>query len=77
MNSKQRRHQRVFAYEVVLHCRDTERYFEFDRRVDQAKGWLQWRSKRKNWMQSHHGYNSITFKFSNEGLATLFALKWA
>ena len=45
MNSKQRRHGRVFEHEVTLTCYGDERYFEFDKRVKLAEGWLQWQIK--------------------------------
>lgn len=76
MNSKQRRSQRVFEHEVTLYCRGTERYFEFDRKVAEAKGWLQWRAKRKQYILGPKQYDSQTFKFRNAGLAAMFALKW-
>lgn len=76
MNSKQRRHGRVFEHSVVLVARNTERYFEFDQRVEQAKMWLQWQTKRKNWTRGRTQYDSAEFKFRNGGLASVFALKW-
>jgi hypothetical protein len=76
MNSKQRRNQRVFAHEVTLVCKNDERYFEFERRVDEAKGWLQWRTKRKQYILGQRGYHSQVFKFRQPGLASMFALKW-
>lgn len=77
MNSKQRRHKRVFEHEVVLTCRDNERYFEFDKRVKLAGGWLQWQTKRKNWTWESSDYKSAIFKFRNGAIASVFALKWA
>lgn len=77
MNSKQRRGQRVFVHEVTIVCRNGERYFEFDRRVDEAKGWLQWRAKRKQYTLGPKLYDRQTFKFRNGGMASMFALKWA
>ena len=51
MNSRQRRNQRVFEHEVTLIVdRRDERYLDFDRRLDQAQGWLQWRAKRKQYI---------------------------
>lgn len=76
MNSKQRRGQRAFVHEVKIVCRNDERYFEFDKRVSAAKGWLQWQAKRKNYTLGPKTYNSQTFKFRNGGLASVFALKW-
>ena len=76
MNSKQRRIQRAFEHEVTLVYREGERYLEFDRRVEQAKGWLQWRTKRKNYILGPEQHDRQTFKFRNGGLATVFALKW-
>lgn len=78
MNSKQRRNQRVFVYEVTLVAGDkgSERYFEFDRRVKEAKGWLQWRAKRKQYTLGPQQWDRQTFKFRDGGLAALFALKW-
>jgi hypothetical protein len=77
MNSKQRRHGRVFEHEVTLLCRDNERYFEFEARVKHAEGWLQWQTKRKNWTKGRAVYNAQTFKFRNGAIASVFALKWA
>jgi len=57
-------------------CQNSERYFEFERRVDAAKGWLQWRTKRKNYILGEGGYDRQTFKFRQPGLAAMFALKW-
>lgn len=77
MNSKQRHRQRVFVHEVTLVAGDRpERYFEFDRRVDQAKQWLQWNTKRKNYIVCPKQYNNQTFKFRSAGLASVFALKF-
>ena len=75
MNSKQRRGQRVFEHEVTLVC-SNERYFEFDRRCDQAKQWLQWTTKRKNYTMGPRLYDRQTFKFRNAGVASVFALKF-
>lgn len=77
MNSKQRRNQRVFLHEITLVCKDGERYFEFERRVEAAKGWLQWTTKRKNYTLSPKVFDRQTFKFRTGGLASMFALKWA
>jgi len=76
MNSKQRRQQRVYEYEVTLSCRDGDRYFEFDRKLEQAKGWLQWRTKRKNYVLGTATHKSQTFKFRDAGMASVFALKF-
>lgn len=76
MNSKQRRSTRVFEHEVTLVCTPQERYFEFDKRVTEAKGWLQWRTKKKNYTMGRKTYDSQTFKFRQPGLAAIFALKW-
>lgn len=76
MNSKQRRNQRVYEHEVALVCKDTERYFEFERRVEAAKGWLQWRTKRKMYILGVKKHDRQTFKFRNAGMASMFALKW-
>ena len=76
MNSRQRRNRRVFEHEVTLRCQDAEHYFEFDRRVEQARMWLQWRTKRRNYTCGPKTYISQTFKFRQAGLASIFALKW-
>jgi hypothetical protein len=75
MNSKQRRNQRVFEHEVTLVCHE-ERYFQFDHRVAQAKQWLQWSTKRKNYILGPATHKSQTFKFRNAGMASVFALKF-
>lgn len=82
MNSKQRRNKRIFEHEVTLVAGSRqgeryERYFEFDRRVEAAKGWLQWTTKRKNYIIGPKQYDRQTFKFCSGALATAFALKWA
>lgn len=79
MNSKQRRGQRVFVHEVTLFARTIpgERYLDFDRRVELAKGWLQWTTKRKNYTMGPKQYSSQTFKFRTGGLAIAFALRWS
>ena len=77
MNSKHRRNQRVYEHEVTLVCHNGERYFEFDRKLKQAKMWLQWRTKRKNYVVGPEQFDRRTFKFSNAGLATMFALRWS
>jgi hypothetical protein len=76
MNSKQRRHKRVFEHEVTIHAKSNEPYFEYDQKVEKAKMWLQWRTKRKNYVLGTRSYQSQTFKFRDGSLATLFALKW-
>lgn len=77
MNSKQRRNQRVFLHEVTLVAgQQPERYFEFDRRVEQAKQWLQWNTKRRNYIMDPPKYDRQTFKFRNAGMASVFALKF-
>lgn len=76
MNSKQRRSQRGFLHEVTLVAKNTERYFQFDLRVDQAKQWLQWNTKRKNYTILQKQYDRQTFKFRSAGMASVFALKF-
>lgn len=78
MNSQQRRKERVFIHEVTLVAgtRTGERYFEFDRRVADAKGWLQWTTKRKNYTLGPKQHDRQTFKFRTGGMASMFALKW-
>lgn len=80
MNSKQRRNQRVFEHEVTIHAGaghwTGERWFEFDKRLDQAKQWLQWNTKRKNYTMGPKLYDRQTFKFRNAGMASVFALKF-
>ena len=75
MNSKQRRNQRVFEHEVTLVARD-ERYFQFERRVAMAKQWLQWNTKRRNYILGQRSHDRQVFKFRNGGMASVFALKW-
>ena len=77
MNSKQRRGQRVFVHEVVLRPRQGERYFEFDRRTEAARGWLQWNTKRKNYTMMPKQYDHQTFKFRSGAVASIFLLKWS
>jgi hypothetical protein len=81
MNSKQRRQQRVFEHEVTIMAGQgqwmEERWFEFDRRLEQARGWLQWQTKRKNYIVCPKQYNSQTFKFRSGAMASVFALKWS
>ena len=79
MNSHQRRGSRVFKHEVVLIAGSTnssERYFEFERRVEQAKMWLQWQTKRRNYVLGPKLFDRQVFKFRSAGMATVFALKW-
>jgi hypothetical protein len=79
MNSRQRRNRRVFQHEVTLVAGTVhgERYFEFDRRLDLAKQWLQWTTKRKHYTMGPRIYDRQTFKFRSGGLAVAFALKWS
>jgi hypothetical protein len=84
MNSKQRRHERVFAHEVTLvagrgaNLSDAvENYYAFEQRCDQAKGWLQWQTKRKNYFVGTRQFDHQTFRFRSGALATVFALKWS
>lgn len=76
MNNRQRRGKQVFVHEVTLACHEGQRYFEYDRRIELAKQWLQWNSKRKNYTLGPAGHASQTFKFRSGALAALFALKW-
>lgn len=76
VNSKQRRGQRVFEHEVTLICQGNERFIDFDRRLDRAKQWLQWQTKRKNYILCEKGHNAQKFKFRNAGMASMFALKF-
>jgi hypothetical protein len=77
MNSKQRRNNRVFVHEVTLYAETDDVWInDFDEKVAEAKGWLQWRTKRKNWTTGPTQWNRITFKFRDGNLATLFALRW-
>ncbi len=76
MNSKQRRSKRVFEHEVTLVPKHGERWLDYDRRVELAKQWLQWRSKRKNYTTGPALFDRKTFKFRCGGLACAFALKW-
>lgn len=76
MNSKQRRGQRVFVHEVKIQLNSTERLSEFDQRLSNAKGWLQWRTKRKNWTIVYNNSLGVTFKFRDGAMASIFALKF-
>lgn len=76
MNSQQRRKTRVFVHEVVLYPRSGERYFEFEQRLESAKGWLQWNTKRKNYILGIKNFNKQEFKFCHGPLASVFLLKW-
>ena len=77
MNSRQRRNQRVYEHEVTLTVRsDDERYLDFDRRIEAAKGWLQWRTKSRAYILGVKKHDRQTFKFRNAGMASMFALKW-
>ena len=76
MNSSQRRNTRVFEHEITLVCRDDQRYFEFDRKVALAKGWLQCNTKRRNYILGRSTHKSQTFKFRNGAIASIFALKF-
>jgi hypothetical protein len=76
MNSSQRRKQRVYEHEVTLHANIDEPYFKYDQKIKEAKMWLQWRTKRKNYIIMTNTYNYQTFKFRNGALATMFALRW-
>jgi len=76
MNSRQRRSQRVYEHEVTLVPRNGDRYLDFDRRVEQAKGWLKWHTRRKNYVIGPATHNTQTFKFRDGGLASVFALTW-
>jgi hypothetical protein len=77
MNSRQRRNQRVFEHEVTLVAgKNGERYFEFDRRCEQAKQWLQWNTKRKNYTMGPALYDRRVFKFRSAGMASVFALRF-
>ena len=76
MNSSQRRNQRVYEHEVTLICKDSERYFEFECRVRDAKSWLQWRTKRRAYLLGVKKHDRQSFKFRNAGMASVFALKW-
>lgn len=76
MNSKQRRGTRVFVHEVTIHAIGSERYIDFDRKVDRAKQWLQWNTKRKNYTLGPQKFDHQTFKFRSGALASMFALKF-
>lgn len=76
MNSKQRRKTRAFVHEVVLEWGDKEKHQDFARRLEHARGWLQWQTKRKNYTMGREGYTSQSFLFRNGGIASVFALKW-
>jgi hypothetical protein len=76
MNSRQRRQQRVYEHEITLVCHNDQRYFEFDRKVELAKGWLQWRTKRRNYVLGAATHRSQIFKFRDAGMAAMFALKF-
>ena len=75
MNSKQRRNQRTI-HRVQIEMRDNERLSEYQRRCDNAMGWLQWQTKRKNWRVYRSGPYSHEFVFRGGGIASVFALKW-
>lgn len=80
MNAQQRRQRarmlKAFEHSVVLEASDNERYFQYDDRVQLAKGWLQWQTKRKHWTLGRTTHKSTEFLFSNGAVATVFALKW-
>jgi hypothetical protein len=81
MNSKQRRHNRVFCHKVTLSISATEYgiwWSDFDKRVDDALQWLRRNSKAKNYIVLDPGFRfgSQTILFRDGPLATAFALKW-
>lgn len=76
MSSAPRRPQRVIYHEVTITADKFENYYRFDQHIEQARMWLQWREKRKNYIVGPATYKSQTFKFKNAGTASMFALKW-
>jgi len=76
MNSQQRRGARVFVHEVTITAEKFTNYHQFDEHVHQAKMWLQWREKRKNYTLGPNSYNRQTFKFRSGATASMFALRW-
>jgi hypothetical protein len=76
MNSHQRRGQRVFVHEITIHAQPDQPYFRFDFKVEQARQWLQWNAKRRNYIVCPKLFNKQTFKFRNAGMASVFALKF-
>jgi hypothetical protein len=82
VNSRQRRHLRVFRHEVTLIAgshKPQERYFEFEHRLERAETWLRHVTKSKNYLilpWTIDTYFKQTYKFRDGAVATMFALRW-
>lgn len=76
MNSSQRRRiRRQFAFVVEVPASHTERYFQYDGRVEDAEEWCRKQFKKDAW-QSAQYWDHSDFKFVKESDAVLFSLKW-
>ena len=76
MNSSQRRrNRRQFAFVVEVPASHTERYFQYDGRVEDAEEWCRKQFKKDAW-QSAQYWDHSDFKFVKESDAVLFSLKW-
>lgn len=76
MKLKKPRKPKSFIHEVTITASKFENYHQFDQHVAQAKMWLQWREKRKNYTLGPACYDRQTFKFRSGSTATMFGLKW-
>jgi len=75
MNSQQRRqHKRKTEHEITLHNL-SERYFEFDMKIEKAKKFCK-RKCKGFWMHESKDYKSATFRFQKQSDATYFGLMW-
>ena len=80
MNSKDRRkakryHEKNYQHSIKLDVIDGLRYFEWDDRVTLMKMWCNSHSRHK-WKCTTN-WKTATFHFTEDQVATLFALRWS
>lgn len=75
MNSKQRRQiERKYTHSIKLEVQD-ERYYYFDKRVEEARHWCNVKFGKGNWIRKASWNHSI-FCFIEERDAVYFGLIW-
>ncbi len=75
MNSSQRRRlQRGFPHTIKLEATSRHPYYGHDEKIEDARSWC--KKKFKYEYRIITGWDHTEFKFTNEGDAVIFALKW-
>ena len=74
MNSLQRRQYKRKTEHFIVLRNETERYYQFDLKIEKAKKFC--KRKCKGFWMHESDWNQVTFRFQKESDAVYFGLMW-